>query len=65
MKSKKIIILEFDENKEATIIKPVNMTPKECINLLIAVVACYYKEVRGITSIGEAAQAIAIAMKDM
>lgn len=65
MKIKKTIILEFDESKEARILKPDNMTPMECINLLIAVVACYYKEDRGITSISEAAQAIAMAMKDM
>ena len=57
---RKTIILEFDENKRAKLFKQDDMTPMECIDLLVAAAVWYYKELRGIVSIDKATEAMGI-----
>ncbi len=62
MKIKKTIILEFDENKKAKIFKQDDMTPMECINLLVAAAAWYYKELHHMASIDKATEALGVGL---
>lgn len=59
---RKTIILEFDENKRAKLFKQDDMTPMECINLLTAAAAWYYKELYHMASIDKATEALGVGL---
>lgn len=60
MKIERTLIIEVDENKNASLLAQDDMTLMECINLLISTAAWYYKELRGIVSIDKATEAMGI-----
>lgn len=60
MKITKTIIIEVDENQKGNLFLQNDMTPMECINLLISTAAWYYKGVCGIDSIDKATEAMGI-----
>ena len=60
MKITKTIIIEVDENKKGNLFMQDDMTPMECIDLLISTAAWYYKGVCGIDSIDKATEAMGI-----
>ena len=62
MKVKEKVVIETYENQIASLLKPDDMKPMECLDLLTSTTIFYYKECHGIPLYNEAIKALGLEL---